>query len=252
MDAILDFGPEVILLDLYLPEIRGDELAQVIRQQAALQSIPIIFLSAERDEMRQVEAMRRGGDDFLTKPVDLDTLVSSVRIRAERYRLLRGSMQRDGLTGLLNHRHAKEALETELQRAARANAPISVAMVDIDHFKAVNDTWGHPVGDRVIRSLSRILTQRLRRSDVIGRYGGEEFLVVMPDTPVGQAARVLDELRTSFGSVVHLAGDETFRSTVSCGVVEARTAERESDVLARADTALYHAKERGRDQVVTG
>lgn len=252
MDALLDFGPEILLLDLYLPDIRGDELAQVIRQQGALQSIPIVFVSSEQREERQVRALGRGGDDFLAKPVDLGTLISSVQIRAERYRLLRASMQRDGLTGLLNHRHAKEALETELIRAERADAPLSVAMVDIDHFKAVNDTWGHPVGDRVIRSVSRILTQRLRRSDVIGRYGGEEFLVAMPDTPLDQAANVLDELRTSFGGIVHLAGDETFSRTMSCGVVEARPGERASDVLARADAVLYEAKEGGRDRVVTG
>jgi diguanylate cyclase (GGDEF)-like protein len=252
MAALLDFGPEIILLDLYLPGIRGDELAQVIRQQGAFQSIPIVFVSAEQDEERQMRALGFGGDDFLAKPVDLHTLTSSVRIRAERYRLLRASMQRDGLTGLLNHRHAKEALETELVRAERSDAPLSVAMVDIDHFKTVNDTWGHPVGDRVLRSLSRILTQRLRRSDVIGRYGGEEFLVVMPDTPVDQAAKVLDELRASFATVVHSAGHETFSRTMSCGVVESRAGERESDVLARADAVLYEAKEGGRDRVVQG
>ncbi|MDX1647076.1 MAG: diguanylate cyclase, partial [Longimicrobiales bacterium] len=250
---IRDFGPEIILLDLYMPDIRGDELAQVIRQRPALQSIPIVFVSAETDERLQTRALGHGGDDFITKPVDLETLTSSVAIRAQRYRILRAAMQKDGLTGLLNHRNVKELLESEVDRAQRTGSPLSVAMLDIDRFKGVNDRYGHPVGDRVIKSLARILTQRLRRSDVIGRYGGEEFLLVMPDTPVVQAAAVVDGLRATFATLRHGSGSGSFECSFSAGVVEARDGEETgSQVVARADEALYRAKEGGRNRVVLG
>jgi diguanylate cyclase (GGDEF)-like protein len=250
MAAIDDFGPEIILLDLYMPEISGDELAQVIRQYPSLLPIPIVFLSAEHDEPTQIAALDHGGDAFITKPVDLDHLTASVRVRAQRYRTLRSSMQRDGLTGLLNHRHAKESLEAELARARRTGSPLSVAMLDIDHFKNVNDTHGHPVGDQVIRSLARILTQRLRRSDVIGRYGGEEFIVLLPDTPGDHAATVLDELRQSFSVLTHQGTEGTFSCSLSCGVTAALPdSDGVDSVIARADQALYRAKEGGRDRV---
>jgi diguanylate cyclase (GGDEF)-like protein len=249
---LLDFSPEIILIDLYMPEIDGAELARVIRQYPSFLAIPIVFISTEADEATQTRALGQGGDGFLTKPLDLDTLTEHVRIRAQRYRQLRDSMQRDSLTGLLNHRNAKEFLDAELSRAQRTNSPVSVAMLDIDHFKAVNDTHGHPEGDRVIKSLARILTQRLRRSDIIGRYGGEEFVVIMPDTEVRLAIAVLDDVRSSFGTVSHQAGGESFTCSVSGGVVEARATESGSEVIARADQALYQAKHSGRNRITLG
>jgi diguanylate cyclase (GGDEF)-like protein len=252
MRVLLDFSPEIILLDLYMPEISGVELAQVIRQYPSLLAIPIVFISAEADEAVQTRALGRGGDGFLTKPLDLATLTDQVRIRAQRYRQLRDSMQRDSLTGLLNHRNAKEFLDAEVSRAQRSNSPVTVAMLDIDHFKIINDTHGHPEGDRVIKSLARILTQRLRRSDIIGRYGGEEFIVIMPDTGVRQAVSVLDAVRDSFSTVSHQAGTESFTCSLSGGVVEASATESGSEVIARADEALYEAKRSGRNRIISG
>jgi CheY-like chemotaxis protein len=150
----------------------GFELATVIRQQEEFVGISIVFLSAESNIGRQLFALRLGGDDFLIKPIEPDHLVSVVTSRVERSRVLRSFMVRDSLTGLLNHTAIKEQLEIQLARTRRLNGKLSFAMLDIDHFKTVNDTYGHSVGDRVLKSLSRLLQQRLRETDIVGRAGG--------------------------------------------------------------------------------
>lgn len=251
MEAIQEFNPELILMDMYMPDAHGDELAKVIRQDPAHVSVPIVFLSGETDTDRQLAAIRIGGDEFLTKPIDLSHLVSAVNARVERYRILRGFMQRDSLTGLLNHTKSKEFLQSEVSRAQREKYPLSFAMLDIDHFKGVNDTYGHPVGDRVIKGLARMLQQRLRKSDIIGRYGGEEFAVVMPNTKADVACKVLNELRETFSNVTFVAGETNFKCSFSCGVAEACPSENATELIRRADEALYSAKHGGRNQVVS-
>ncbi len=251
LDAIEKFRPELVLMDMYMPDIRGDELAGIIRQDPSLLSIPIVFLSVEGDESKQFRAVQvGGGDDFLTKPIEPVHLVSSVAARAQRYREMRGLMQRDGLTGLLNHFNAKERLEAELLRSFRSGNALTFAMLDIDHFKEVNDTYGHPVGDRVLQSLARLMRQRLRRSDVVGRYGGEEFVVILPDTSARQAAAVLDELRLTFAALSHSAGGHRFTCTFSCGFAEAAAGESREALTSRVDGALYEAKSAGRNRSV--
>ena len=252
MEGLADFNPELILMDMYMPGCSGTELAAVIRQLEAYVSVPIVFLSSETDVNRQLEAMGRGGDDFLTKPIRPEHLVSSVRIRADRYRILRNFMVRDSLTGLLNHTRTKERLDSELARAQRLKSSLSFAMIDIDHFKHVNDTYGHPTGDRVIRSLSRLLVQRLRKTDIVGRYGGEEFAVVLPDTPIDQAERVLNEVRESFSKILQPAEGKGFSCTFSCGVAAYPGYATAAELNNAADEALYAAKDAGRNRIVRG
>lgn len=249
--ALENFNPELILLDMYMPGVGGDELAKIIRQQPAYVSIPIVFLSAETDMDKQMAAIRIGGDDFLTKPISLPHLISAVTSRVERYRTLRGLMHRDSLTGLLNHTKTKDTLEYELARAQRMQQPLSFAMIDIDMFKQVNDRYGHPVGDRVIKSVARLLQQRLRKTDFVGRYGGEEFAVIMPNTSVEIAAKVIDALRLNFSQIPHHAGDQVFFTTFSGGVAESADRLEASALTAAADQALYQAKRAGRNQVCT-
>jgi diguanylate cyclase (GGDEF)-like protein len=157
---------------------------------------------------------------------------------------------RDSLTGLLNHSALKEHLGHEVARARRNKLPLAVAMVDIDFFKHVNDSYGHPVGDKVIRALSRLLQQRLRRADIIGRYGGEEFAVVMPGSTAAAAAAVLDQVRSAFAGIRHYAGHQEFTVTLSAGVAQLDDAANADALLARADEALYQAKHGGRNRVV--
>lgn len=253
LDAIVDQPPELILLDMNMPGASGKEVAKVIRQQDAFLSIPIVFLSAESDVGRQREAMSLGGDEFLQKPIQPEHLVSAVRSRVIRYRSLRALMVRDSLTGLLNHTSYKERLRAEVARAKRQNKPLSVAIIDIDHFKNVNDTYGHPAGDRVIKNLSRLLRQRLRGADIIGRYGGEEFALALPDTPLDLAVNVINHLRESFAAIEQHAGSTTFHNTFSAGAAEFSPQQSQfsdAEALIKAsDEALYVSKHGGRNRV---
>ncbi len=244
-----DFQPDLIILDMYMPECLGTELAQVIRHNERYVSVPIIYLSAEDDIDKQLGAMSEGGDDFLTKPVEPRHLIATVRNRAARARNLRARMVRDSLTGLYNHTHILQLLDDARLRARRDQRPLSFAMLDIDHFKKVNDGYGHPMGDRVIKSLALFLKQRLRKTDHIGRYGGEEFAVVLPDTDGPTAAMVINRIRERFAEIVYPAQPQDLRCTFSCGIAELHD-EADAGLLAgRADEALYVAKRGGRNRV---
>ncbi|QKQ26703.1 diguanylate cyclase [Candidatus Reidiella endopervernicosa] len=205
LEPIQELNPDLILIDMYMPECNGLELAKVIRQLNECVSLPIVFLSSETSVDKQLVAMSQGGDDFLTKPIKPNHLISAVTSRVQRYRTIRSMMLRDSLTGLYNHTTIKEQLKNALHRAERHDGVVSFAMIDIDNFKSVNDTYGHPVGDRVIKSLSRLLQQRMRRSDLVGRYGGEEFAVILPNTDKQTAVRVLDSVREVFSKMQHSA-----------------------------------------------
>lgn len=250
LDIMSDFNPDLILLDMYMPECSGMELANLVRQVERFVSIPIVYLSAERDVDIQLRAMSHGGDDFLSKPIKPEHLIAAVKTRVVRYRKLRSFMLRDGLTGLLNHTTINEYLEQELARAKRQDTPLSFIMLDLDHFKKVNDTYGHPAGDRVLKSLSRLLKQRLRRADVIGRYGGEEFALILPDTPGENAKYVLGDIRQRFNKILHLAGEKHFSVTFSGGIAAYPEFGSANALKEAADQALYQAKREGRDRII--
>jgi diguanylate cyclase (GGDEF)-like protein len=158
-------------------------------------------------------------------------------------------MMRDSLTGLLNHTSTRERLGVEAARAQREGLSLSFAMIDIDHFKSVNDTYGHPAGDRVIKSLARLLQQRLRKMDVIGRYGGEEFAIVLQNIDVHSGQRLLDEIRDRFAHIRHAIGNKEVYVTFSCGLASFPTYEDATMLTQAADQALYQAKRGGRNQV---
>jgi diguanylate cyclase (GGDEF)-like protein len=250
METLDDFSPELILMDINMPGASGEEVAQVLRQQEIHVSVPIVFLSGETDKGRQLVAMGHGGDDFLVKPIQPEHLIASVTSRIERYRVLRNFMVRDSLTGLLNHTKTTEQLDIELERARRQNRPLSFAMIDLDHFKRVNDTYGHPIGDKVLKSLARLLQQRLRKVDVIGRYGGEEFAVILTDTSGPDAVRILDSIRKDLAQIPQHADNTEFSVTFSCGVASYPDFSSPEAINNAADKALYRAKHDGRNRVV--
>ena len=249
MTELAEFQPDLIILDMYMPGCTGTELAKVIRHNDRYVSVPIIYLSAEDDMDKQLDAMSEGGDDFLTKPIQPRHLLTTVRNRAARARHLKARMVRDSLTGLYNHTHILQLLEDCTFRARRENRPLSFAMLDIDHFKRVNDSHGHPMGDRVIKSLALFLKQRLRKTDFIGRYGGEEFAIVMPDTDLEAAYRVLDEIRQRFAEIHYPAQPHDLWCTFSAGVVELCEHSDSLLMASQADEALYRAKDAGRNRV---
>ena len=248
MDA---FMPDVILMDINMPEYSGPELAQIIRLNDNWLRVPVVYLSAETDVTRQKDALLRAGDDFITKPISDSALLNAVKSRAQRARLLSQALARDSLTGLLKHADIKEQVEIELERACRTHLPVSIAMIDIDHFKSVNDQHGHAVGDNVIRALANLLRQRLRKIDRLGRYGGEEFVAVLPNCHAEDAKRILDEIRVAFNELHFSGSNGLFRCSFSAGISACQAPVWEADnQLERADAKLYLAKSQGRNCIV--
>ncbi len=246
LDAVIEFKPELILLDLHMPDCNGLELAAVIRQQESYIGIPIIFLSAETDVLKQLETLKIGADEFLTKPINIEQLIAVVQNKVVRYRLLSSYMHNDSLTGLLNHTSILSVLDTEIARAKREANNVSYAMIDIDFFKNVNDSYGHHMGDVVIKSLSRFLKQNLRVTDSVGRYGGEEFVAILPGIDASQAAPVMQKILDSFSKIDFVHFNHKFNVSFSCGIADYVHCQSSSEIIDSADKALYVAKEEGR------
>jgi diguanylate cyclase (GGDEF)-like protein len=242
MSQLVEFQPDLILMDVYIPGCSGLELAAVIRQQEAFVGVPIVFLSRETDRAKQIAALASGADDFLTKPVPPEQLVPVISARAQRGRNLRRLMEKDGLTGLFRHSCSIEQLEV----AGR----LAVAMLDVDGFEEVNEKHGRLVGDQVLKVLAQLLRQRLRISDIVGRFGGDQFVVVLPDTDGIAAVEKMDGVRRTFAAIPHDSDRETFSVTLSCGVAEFPFSLTSHELIAAADEALERAKRGGRNRIV--
>lgn len=248
-NVLESFRPEMILMDMYMPECNGVELAKVIRQDKHYINIPIIYLSGEEDKNLQLAAMAEGGEDFLTKPVDPKHLLSTVRTRGSRARELSQLIARDSLTGLYNHTHILKALDEQISLAKRNKTPLCFVMVDIDFFKQVNDNFGHPAGDEVIKNLALFLSQRLRKTDYIGRYGGEEFAIVLTNIGIEDAYRIMDDIRNNFSQLLH-GGLSAISATFSCGIAQYQ-GQTSNELIELADQAMYLAKRDGRNCIKT-
>ncbi|GGD73394.1 GGDEF domain-containing protein [Lacimicrobium alkaliphilum] len=252
-ESISEFNPELVLMDLCLPNVTGAELAALLTQTERWAQLPVIYLSGESSSALRNQALLRGGDAFLEKPVDKKLLVSLCQARIRRLRELDRTRNLDSLTGLLKHGSIKEALQMQWQLTQRRPQIFSVVMLDIDHFKAVNDTYGHAVGDLVIAAVGTLLRQHFRTTDTLGRYGGEEFTLVLPDCDVSQAEQQVNRLREDFGAIKFRADSKAFSCTISAGVADNKQFLTDSadELLNRADKALYDAKDGGRNRVVS-
>ena len=252
LQVIRDFQPDLILMDMYMPYCTGVEALRVIRQHDEFLSIPVVYLSGETDVGLQVAALRLGGDQFLTKPCNPVLMNAVIKSKIERYRALRRMMENDSLTGLLNHTSSKQALADALKKLPEGFC-LDVVMLDIDHFKKVNDEHGHFIGDQVIRSLAWLLKQRLRQNDIIGRYGGEEFVLGLIGKKPGGTLESLNNIRKDFQRISFSgANGSSFTVTFSAGLTsQRRTQEKSLDtLLEQADNALYQAKSQGRNRIV--
>jgi two-component system, cell cycle response regulator len=260
---VRDKAPDLLLLDVMLPDIDGYEISRRIKGADDLPFIPIILVTARDSTQDKVMGLDAGADDYLTKPINFPELEARVRsmLRIKRLQdeleLKNRELERlsisDGLTGLYNHRHIHGLLAEEYERVQRTHDCMSVAMFDLDRFKAVNDTYGHQAGDRVLVDMSDILRETARDIDRLGRYGGEEFMALLPDTCIEDAATFVERVRAEVaGREFDIGRDEPLRMTLSAGVATYPHDSVDSlEMLVKlADQALYAAKEGGRNRVV--
>jgi len=246
--TLAETPPDLLVAEMDLPGHGGLALARAIRQQPGYMGIPIVFLGDTVEPAQRAEALMVA-EDYFAKPVDPHWLAAVVASRAERARRLRSRLHQDSLTGLFSHTRIKEQLELEVSRAGRAGQPLSFAMIDIDRFKAVNDRYGHLAGDRVIKALARVLKERLRRTDFVGRYGGEEFALIFPDTALADARDVLETIRGGFAQIRHRSDGGAFKATFSGGLAAFPRCPDAESLVAAADAALYAAKGAGRNRL---
>lgn len=248
---IEQFDPDLLLLDINMPKATGPEVARVLRLHERFATLPILFLTADVDQAAQrSDLLNIGSDDLLYKGMDEDELVQQVTARAERARQLRDRINRDALSGLNNHGAVQRASEQAFARAQRQQTPSSLVVLDLDHFKAVNDRYGHDMGDQVIRTLSQLLLARFRHTDTVGRYGGEEFVILLPNTPTERAKALTDAIRTDMSALRFTTPAGSFTVTFSAGISDARNYSSHLEQFKAADEALYQAKQGGRNQVV--
>ncbi len=255
-----DGPPDLVLLDLMMPGIGGMQALILMREKKEWRDVPTIVISALEASQTISEALRAGANDYVTKPISFDVLLARIEtqlrmaealatIRAQRD-MLQSLALLDPLTDVYNRRAFEQRLADELSRAQRFSRPLSLIFFDLDHFKRVNDTWGHTVGDEVLREFARLLQETLRAMDVVARYGGEEFCVIMPETEGNDAFRVGERVRQRLANSRMRVNDHEICLTVSGGVAQATGRENTpQELIEKADQALYRAKQAGRNRI---
>jgi len=239
---------DVMLLDMSMPALSGLEVLQQITQ--AFEELPVIIVTGHGSIEIAVESMQAGTADFVTKPVPAAVLHLRIQKALEHARTRRFAST-DGLTEVYNHRIFQERLSQEIARADRYSRSLSVLMIDVDHFKVYNDTYGHPQGDIVLQDLARLLQEISRTSDTVARYGGEEFAIILPETSSMGAQKIAQRLREQverypFPNRESMPGGTL---TISIGIATHASAGRKDALLQAADTALYTAKREGRNRI---
>jgi diguanylate cyclase (GGDEF)-like protein len=255
-------GVDAILLDLNMPGMNGKETLRRLKSSEATGGIPVIMVSANDEEADVIGCLDLGAHDYVSKPYAYPVLAArlrgSVRLVEQQRQLAALTAQlvelatTDGLTGLYNRRHFAELTTVELARHQRSQRAISLLLIDADHFKRVNDTLGHAMGDVVLKAIAQSLCAEKREGDVVGRLGGEEFAMCCPDTDAEGAVRLAERIRARIERAVVSDGEHEARLTVSVGVTAAIGGDDLAAWLARADQLMYRAKEGGRNRVVPG
>jgi len=243
---------DLILLDVIMPVMSGLDVLAKLKRDPLTEHIPVILVTANGDDKNVAEGLDMGAFDYIIKPYSLVVLLARVRAalrEKERQDLLEKWATTDPLTELMNRRHFFELAERELEQTRRSSRPLSFIMLDIDHFKEVNDNYGHLIGDLALIKLAKLLKQQLRKVDFCGRYGGEEFILCLPDTPASGALEVAERIRNEVSQIsIESAKDQPLTFTISLGIAENKNDKNVEDILKRADSALYNAKESGRNQ----
>lgn len=255
--------PTVILMDLMLPDANGMDFISELKRAPLTQDIPILVLTSVDDVDTKVQAIEYGADDYLTKPIDSSELMARIRAtlrRVKAHRKLKTDMEQlvvnalvDPLTGVNNRRFLEAEVGRRIAVASRySNRSFSLILADVDHFKQVNDTYGHAIGDVVLKQVANLMKESLRGGDVVARYGGEEFAVVLPETDQQGAMELAERIRRDFDKPLNINEDlPELTISISFGVAQWEPHDEEFvDILRRADRALYRAKEAGRNCVV--
>ena len=257
--AMAEVGWDLLLLDRRLPDGDGIELCEEVR--SARPHSYILILTGESTPEAKLAGFGCGADDYVTKPFQVDELLARVRAGlriVDLQKALLASNRRleelsktDALTGIRNRRSLEQELQTRFEHARRYQRPMSVVMVDVDHFKTVNDRFGHPAGDTVLRCVARVLERATRQSDAVARFGGEEFVVILPETPLFEALQFAEKIRASVAAEAADLSCAPERVTVSLGVASIPHSRFETAeaMLNAADQALYRAKNNGRNRV---
>jgi diguanylate cyclase (GGDEF)-like protein len=266
--------PELILLDIMMPDMDGYEVCGRLKAEAGTKDIPVIFLSALNEVFDKVKAFKAGGVDFITKPFQAEEVLARVKthltIQAQQKTLLLQNealtkknaliteqakqlellATRDFLTGISNRRDFLTRVEQEERRFKRTHRPFALVLLDIDHFKRVNDTYGHACGDEVLIRVARELEKALRAQDILARWGGEEFICLLPETEVDGAVSAAEKIRSAMESLEHHCIDKGFSTTATLGVCGYDGSCAVESCFRRADAALYKGKSLGRNRVV--
>lgn len=264
LDIVDEEKVDLILLDIMMPEMNGYDVCKSLKQNLKTKDIPIVFITAMSDEESIEKAYGVGGSDYITKPfkprellarvkkeLQVQTLIQELERSQERLKHLASI---DSLTNLYNRRYFSKVTEHIFDLAKREKEEISLIMMDIDNFKLVNDTYGHQFGDEVIITLSHRLIENQRKSDIVCRYGGEEFVILLPNTNIDGAQVVAEKIREDIENItVNITEDSYLKFTVSIGVSMVRMEEEYTieAVLKRADDALYEAKQSGKNRVIS-
>ncbi|WP_051275988.1 diguanylate cyclase [Desulfovirgula thermocuniculi] len=255
LEAARSHQPDLILLDIVLPDIDGIALCHELKKDPQVANVPVIFVTSKSGRENRLRGLECGADDFLTKPVDKRELVIRVQSFIRRKQLMDALLyqaSRDSLTGLYNRRQLLLDLEREIARARRYGHPLSLIVLDVDHFKQYNDLNGHLAGDGLLTQLAQLITSGLRSTDLAYRYGGEEFVVLLPETDAAGAVQVAEKLRRKVEEYPfpHEQKQPGGNLTVSLGVAAFPDhAQSTRDLLSAADQAMYEAKSRGRNRV---
>jgi len=246
--------PNLILAQMRLPGQSGLELVRRVKEDRTTQAIPVILYGYFATAAERVRAFDLGAADLLSQPFEGAELIARIRaVLKSRHMItiLEQQAHRDGLTGLANRGVFEDQLVRDWDACRRHNAPLTVMIVDLDHFKAINDTYGHPAGDEVLRQVAKMLAESARSSDLVARYGGEEFVVIAPDCPLSAAVELANRFRSLLTERTISVDGAPIAVTASVGIAAAgnETQDSPTELFRRADQALYHAKRSGRDAI---
>lgn len=259
--TLLSESIDVILCDVEMPGMDGFKFLRMVASREELQDIPVILLTSHGDDETKIRGLEEGASDYVTKPFNPAELLARVKVQLkikslqdrlkESNRQLRELSLTDALTGLANRRHLMDILTVEFERSRRTDTPFSLLMLDLDHFKRINDDYGHQQGDTVLRALAELMKSHLRQYDTAARYGGEEFALVLPETDLVEAAGVAERLRREVAELVFAGPLNGLSLTTSVGVASTphKQINHVEDMIRIADEALYSAKESGRNRV---